>query len=167
MPEGAGDQLRCDMSTSHRSTDRSTCDREYDFAPAFCALTRELWIAFSNFFGFQSGSMVFGPAQLVGKNWPQHFPVGSGKFRLNDARLPAMNIEEWWPHLTPATREVLIENNGDNVPPEIVAEIAKAGGSISQDFWWIGQIGPSGVNVSDEAADWIETVANDEVPDPG
>ena len=78
-----------------------------------------------------------------------------------------MNIEEWWPHLTPATREVLIENNGDNVPPEIVAEIAKAGGSISQDFWWIGQIGPSGVNVSDEAADWIETVANDEVPDPG
>ncbi|GAB3033980.1 hypothetical protein GCM10027052_09370 [Parafrigoribacterium mesophilum] len=67
--------------------------------------------------------------------------------------------------MKPTTREWLIENNGDAVPPEIVAEITAAGGSITSDAWWVGQSGPSGFYISDEAADWIEAAANGETPD--
>ncbi|MBN9141455.1 MAG: hypothetical protein J0H23_11575 [Micrococcales bacterium] len=76
-----------------------------------------------------------------------------------------MSIELWWPRLNPSTREWLIENNGDAVPPEIVAEITAAGGSVASDAWWVGQTGPSGFFISDEAADWIEAIANDEDPE--
>jgi hypothetical protein len=76
-----------------------------------------------------------------------------------------MSFEQWWSKVKPTTREWLIENNGDAVPPEIVAEITAAGGSINSDSWWVGQSGPSGFYISDEAADWIEAVANGETPD--
>jgi hypothetical protein len=76
-----------------------------------------------------------------------------------------MSFEQWWSKVKPSTREWLIENNGDAVPPEIVAEITAVGGSISSDAWWVGQSGPSGFYISDEAADWIEAVANGETPD--
>jgi hypothetical protein len=75
-----------------------------------------------------------------------------------------MNIETWWPKLAPSTREWLIQNNGDVVPPEIVAEISSAGGSAVPEEWWVGQIGPEGFFISDEAIDWIEELANDETP---
>lgn len=79
-----------------------------------------------------------------------------------------MSIEQWWPKLRPSTREWLIENNGDAVPAEIVAEVTAAGGAITSDAWWVGQSGPSGFYISDEAADWIEAIANDEDPEtPG
>jgi len=75
-----------------------------------------------------------------------------------------MGIEQWWPKLKPSTREWLIENNGDQVPAEVVAEIAEAGGPASSDPWWVGQSGP-GCYVPDEATDWIEAVANGEEPE--
>ena len=50
-----------------------------------------------------------------------------------------MSIEQWWPSLKPSTREWLIENNGDEVPAEVVAEIAEAGGPVAFDPWWVGQ----------------------------
>jgi hypothetical protein len=81
-----------------------------------------------------------------------------------DERLLAMSIDEWWPKLLPSTRDWLIENNGDAVPPEIVAEIAAVVGSANPEEWWVGQIGPTGFFVSDEAIDWIEDMANDEPP---
>lgn len=76
-----------------------------------------------------------------------------------------MSIEQWWPKVRPLTREWLIENNGDALPAHIVAEVAAAGGSITSDAWWVGQSGPSGFFISDEAADWIEEIANGEDPD--
>ena len=74
-----------------------------------------------------------------------------------------MRIEQWWPRLKPATREWLIENNGDQVPAEVVAEIAEAGGPVASDPWWV-QRAP-GFYVPDEATDWIEAVANGEEPE--
>lgn len=77
-----------------------------------------------------------------------------------------MSIEQWWPQLKPSTRERLIANNGDAVPAEIVAEISQAGGSVPSDEWWVGENGPAGFYFSDEATDWIEAVANGEMPEP-
>ena len=78
-----------------------------------------------------------------------------------------MNIDQWWPKLRPSTRAWLIENNGDAVPAEVVAEIASVGGSVASYAWWVGQSGPSGLYLSDAATDWIEAVANGEVPEGG
>jgi len=77
-----------------------------------------------------------------------------------------MSIEQWWPKLKLSTRNWLVENNGDEVPAEVVVEIAEAGGSVASDEWWVGESGPSGFYFSDEGADWIEVVANGETPEP-
>lgn len=77
-----------------------------------------------------------------------------------------MSIEEWWPKLRRQSRDYLINNNGDVVPPDLVVKIAQAGGVITSDAWWVGQSGPSGFYLSDEAVDWIEEVANGETPAP-
>ncbi|WP_028268094.1 hypothetical protein [Arthrobacter sp. MA-N2] len=76
-----------------------------------------------------------------------------------------MSIEHWWPKLKPSTREWLIENNGDAVPAEVVAEITEADGPIASDAWWAGRSGHSGFYFPDEAIDWIEAVANGEAPE--
>lgn len=76
-----------------------------------------------------------------------------------------MSIEHWWPKLKPSTQKWLIENNGDVVSPEVVAEITQVGGVITADAWWVGESGPSGFYLSDEAVDWVEAVANGEVPE--
>lgn len=77
-----------------------------------------------------------------------------------------MSIEAWWPKLSERSREYLIANNGDVVPPELVAEITHAGGTITPGEWWVGQSGPSGLHLSDEAIAWIDEVANGETPQP-
>ncbi|RMB62160.1 hypothetical protein [Tessaracoccus antarcticus] len=75
-----------------------------------------------------------------------------------------MSIEEWWPKLRSESRDYLIANNGDVVPPKLVQEITGAGGVITPDAWWLGQSGPAGLDLSDEAVAWIEEVANGETP---
>jgi hypothetical protein len=47
-----------------------------------------------------------------------------------------------------------VENNGDAVRDDILGEIVRAGGEIHGSY------------LSDEAVDWVETVANGEDPDP-
>ena len=71
-----------------------------------------------------------------------------------------MNIELWWPKLTPSTRDWLMENNGDAVPPKVVAEITRAGGSAVPD----SDSEDSDHYLSDQDVDWIETLANGEEP---
>jgi hypothetical protein len=75
-----------------------------------------------------------------------------------------LDMAQWWRRLTPATREWLIENNGDAVPHHIVAEIVDVGGSIASDTWWSGETDSEGFHFSDEAVDWIEAAANSETP---
>ena len=76
-----------------------------------------------------------------------------------------MNIEEWWPLLKPSTKEWLIDNNGDAIPDDLIQEITQAGGSVASDASSVGEDGPSGSYLSDEAVDWIEAKANDEDAD--
>ena len=76
-----------------------------------------------------------------------------------------MSIEQWWSRLRPESRAWLVANNGDVVPPDVVEEITSLGASITSDEWWVGENGPSGLYLSDAAVDWLEEVANDELPD--
>ena len=64
-----------------------------------------------------------------------------------------MNIEEWWPKLTPETREWLIANNGDVIPAHILDELGRAGRDAAT------------LQLTDDEIDWIEAIGNDE--DPG
>ena len=75
-----------------------------------------------------------------------------------------MGIEQWWTKLQPSTRQWLINNNGDQVPAAIVAEIAEAGGPASDDSWWAGQNETPGHYFPDDAIDWVEAAANEEEP---
>jgi len=73
-----------------------------------------------------------------------------------------MEIEEWWPNLSAWAEEWLVANNGDAVPPSVLDAIVAAGGAVGTDARWVGDSGPDGFFLSDEASDWIEAVANDE-----
>jgi hypothetical protein len=73
-----------------------------------------------------------------------------------------MDIEQWWPRLSPATREWLTANNGEVIPPPIVGEIIDAGGDPAAGSWWVGESGIDGLSLSDAAIDWIEEAANGE-----
>ncbi|WP_347110388.1 hypothetical protein AAHB33_06560 [Paenarthrobacter sp. S56] len=70
-------------------------------------------------------------------------------------------IEEWWPKLTTTSQQWLIDNNGDAVRPDIVAEIAAAGGPAPGDPWWATG-DANGFVFPDEAVDWVEETANQE-----
>ena len=70
--------------------------------------------------------------------------------------------EEWWPRLSPETREWLIANNGDAVPARVVEEITRAGGAVATDAHRVGHSGPVG-HLSDDVVDWVEAVANGEL----
>ncbi|MFT2816396.1 hypothetical protein [Leifsonia sp. A12D58] len=74
-----------------------------------------------------------------------------------------MEIDEWWPNLSDSAREWLIANNGDAVPATILDEIVAAGGVMNDEANWVGESGPDGFFLSDEATDWIEASANDEI----
>lgn len=74
-----------------------------------------------------------------------------------------MIIEAWWPMLRLETRQWLVANNGDAIPPQIVDEIVVAGGPAATDPWWADIDGSPGRSMPDDAVDWIEEAANDEV----
>lgn len=85
--------------------------------------------------------------------------------RLDEAwKTSTMGIEQWWTKLQPSTQEWLIENNGDAVPADMVAEIASVGGPASADPWWADRIEEPGHYFPDEGIDWVEAVANEENP---
>ncbi|MBT2531123.1 hypothetical protein J7E83_03085 [Arthrobacter sp. ISL-48] len=73
-----------------------------------------------------------------------------------------METIEWWPKLDPDAQAWLIAHNGEAVTPEVLNKIAAAGGLVTSGEPWIGESGPEGFYLSDEALDWIETTANDE-----
>ena len=76
-----------------------------------------------------------------------------------------MSMEVWWPKLPSETRDWLIEHNGEALPASVIQEVTRAGGSITSDDWWVGQNDSAGFYLSDAAVDWIEEVANGEMPE--
>ena len=75
-------------------------------------------------------------------------------------------IEHWWPRLSQETRDLLMASNGDQVSASVVAEITRAGGTVTTDARGSGHHTPEGTYLPDEIVDWIEAVANGEVPPP-
>jgi hypothetical protein len=73
-----------------------------------------------------------------------------------------MDIEKWWPKLQPATRQWLIAHNGEPLPPEVTAEIRRAGGTVAGGASSVDERGATGSYLPDDATDWIEAVANEE-----
>ncbi|WP_137846122.1 hypothetical protein [Microbacterium sp. 2FI] len=73
-----------------------------------------------------------------------------------------MELTEWWPKLDSDTQAWLIAHNGEAVSPDVLSQIVAVGGSVTSSAWWVGESGPDGFMLSDEAVDWIETTANDE-----
>jgi hypothetical protein len=69
---------------------------------------------------------------------------------------------DWWPHLGSSAKEWLVAHNGEPISADVLTEIVAAGGELSSDAWWIGEEGPDGFYLSDEAVDWIEATANGE-----
>lgn len=115
-----------------------------------------------------------GVEQSDGELWSQ-VKRGAGVSAAFIPRLPpriavvddvGMSIEVWWPKLRQQSRDYLMENNGDEVPADLVEEIAGAGGLIATDAWWVGESGPAGLYLSDEAVGWIDEVSNGETPEP-
>jgi hypothetical protein len=76
-----------------------------------------------------------------------------------------MSLEAWWPLLQPETRDWLIANNGDPLSTQAVDDIVRVGGPPPPNAWWAAENGPDGFYLSDAGIDWIEAVANGEVPD--
>jgi hypothetical protein len=77
-----------------------------------------------------------------------------------------MSLETLWPLLHPETRDWLIANNGDALSKAVLDDITRVCGSVPSDGWWVGETGPNGYYLSDASVDWIEEVANGEVPEP-
>jgi hypothetical protein len=77
-----------------------------------------------------------------------------------------INILEWWPLVDAETRDWLIEHNGEPLPPNVIADIMVVTGGTTDSEWWAGE-SADGPQLSDEAVDWIEAVANDEEPTAG
>ncbi|WP_427130742.1 hypothetical protein [Pseudarthrobacter sp. S9] len=73
-----------------------------------------------------------------------------------------MDTIEWWPKLDPEAQAWLIAHNGEVVAADVLNKIVAVGGVVTSDAWWIGDRGPEGFYLSDEAVDWIETTANGE-----
>ena len=73
-----------------------------------------------------------------------------------------MDIENWWPKLQPSTRQWLIAHNGEALPPEVAAEVRRAGGTLATDASSVDESGATGSFLPDDAIDWIEAVANEE-----
>jgi len=73
-----------------------------------------------------------------------------------------MEIIDWWPKLDSHAKAWLIAHNGEAVSPEVLSKIVAAGGAATSSAGWVGESGPEGIYLSDEAVDWIEAAANGE-----
>ena len=69
------------------------------------------------------------------------------------------------PPLDWTTQQWLINNNGDVVTLEALDQITAAAGEPTADTSRAGDAVPEKFSLSEEAIDWIEMTANDEVSD--
>ena len=76
-----------------------------------------------------------------------------------------MEIAQWWPRLPDATRDWLVAHNGEALPADVAEAVVAAGAVRSTRADWVGEDGPDGLLLSDDAVDWVEAVANGETPD--
>jgi hypothetical protein len=73
-----------------------------------------------------------------------------------------MHFQQIWPLLDDSTRLWLTEHNGEPLPDDLVARILRVTDGERDAQWWTGPAAEGETQLTDEAVDWIETVANDE-----
>lgn len=78
-----------------------------------------------------------------------------------------MDFPQIWPLLRASTRSWLMEHNGEPLSEDLVAEIRNVAGGEPSTRWWTGSSVEGESQLSDEAVDWIETVANDDAENRG
>lgn len=74
-----------------------------------------------------------------------------------------MSLEAWWNAVGPETRAWLVAHNGEPLPPDVVGEITAVSGPVGPGTAWATQ-DDDGLRLSDDAVDWVESVANGEDP---
>lgn len=73
-----------------------------------------------------------------------------------------MDVPQILPHLSTSSRSWLMEHNGEPLTDDLVAEILSVTGGEQSAQWWNGPSVEGETQLTDEAVDWIETVANDD-----
>jgi len=77
-----------------------------------------------------------------------------------------MSLDVLWPLLEQESRDWLVAHNGEALSTLVLDDLERVGGSVPSDGWWVGENGPDGFYLSDAGIDWVEAVANGEMPDP-
>lgn len=75
-----------------------------------------------------------------------------------------MQIDSWWPLLSDPSRNWLIEHNGEPLDEGVKAEIFAINDGAADPSWWSGSSSEGLSELTDDAIDWIEAVANEEQP---
>jgi hypothetical protein len=73
-----------------------------------------------------------------------------------------MDFPQTWPLLSNSSRAWLMDHNGEPLPDDLIAELLRVTGGEQDARWWTGPDAEGDTRLTDEAVDWIETVANDE-----
>jgi hypothetical protein len=72
-----------------------------------------------------------------------------------------MDFPQIWPLLSASTRSWLVAHNGEPLPDDLIGDILRVTGGELNARWWTGPAVEGQTQLSDEAVDWIETVANE------
>jgi len=81
-------------------------------------------------------------------------------------KVTLVDLDAWWPLVEQQSRDWLIAHNGEALSTAVLHDIARVDGSLPSNGWWGLEKRPGGHYLSDAGVDWIETVANGEVPRP-
>jgi hypothetical protein len=73
-----------------------------------------------------------------------------------------MRIETWWPRLTDESRNWLIDHNGEPLDASVQRDIFDVNDGNTDPSWWAGESIDGVSELTDDAIDWIEAVANGE-----
>lgn len=70
----------------------------------------------------------------------------------------------WWHELTDESRIWLIDHNGEPLDAKVKRDIFYVNGGNTDASWWAGESGEGLCELTDDAIDWIEDVANSASP---
>ncbi|HEY9313196.1 hypothetical protein [Williamsia sp.] len=73
-----------------------------------------------------------------------------------------MGIETWWPKLTSESQNWLIDHNGEPLDTSVRQDIFDVNQGGTDPSWWAGESSDGACELTDDAIDWIEAVANGE-----
>jgi hypothetical protein len=77
-----------------------------------------------------------------------------------------MRIETWWPRLTDESQNWLIDHNGEPLDASVRRDIFDVNEGKTDPSWWTGESTDGVSELTDDAIDWIEAVANGEEQTP-